>query len=308
MSGSTFYDCSHVFGADFSPSCLRNIKTCTALHPPASLLPHLSLSPPSPSHPNGFAPSVVSAGVRPNGAPVVQLSNGVALSYDAALMSWVRISEGWWAIGSSAWKSRQRATSTASGANSADSRGVVSNIEARIAEHVNSSGLYEGEAEKPRPSWWTAAMTLGHLESRMHAARILVSAPEYKQALLQYSKVIADEGFRGKAEEVLKELYGPVYWYAYTYPLRESLLSIVCSCWYQRRPARMDDNWCPTILGMPKRDLVKEVLTIFGALGCSTHFAHKRMTHPSFISARSKTLFRLAQEYQDLLRKSIADD
>jgi hypothetical protein len=27
------------------------------------------------------------------------------------------------------------------------------------------------------------------------------------------TKKIADEGFKGKAEELVKELYGPVYWY-----------------------------------------------------------------------------------------------
>ena len=56
-------------------------------------------------------------------------------------------------------------------------------------------------------------MTLGHLETRMNTAKSLDSAAEYKQALLLYAKTIADEGFRGKAEELLTELYGPVYWY-----------------------------------------------------------------------------------------------
>ena len=67
-------------------------------------------------------------------------------------------------------------------------------------------------AEKQRPAWWTAAMTLGHLETRLHAAKALDSPAEYKQALLLYAKTIADEGFRGKAEELLRELFGPVYW------------------------------------------------------------------------------------------------
>ena len=48
---------------------------------------------------------------------------------------------------------------------------------------------------------------------------------------------------RAKAEEVLKELYGPVYW----------------------RPGRSDDSWSPTILGMSKRDLARDVLVVFGS-------------------------------------------
>lgn len=31
-----------------------------------------------------------------------------------------------------------------------------------------------------------------------------------------------------------------------------------------RRPGKTDDSWCPTILGIQKRDLVKEVLAVFG--------------------------------------------
>ena len=46
----------------------------------------------------------------------------------------------------------------------------------------------------------------------MHAAKVLESPQEYKQALLVYAKKIADEGFRAKAEELVKELFGPVYW------------------------------------------------------------------------------------------------
>lgn len=188
----------------------RNTKTSSAAHPPTSLLPLLSPSPPSPDHPNGVSPAVLSASVRPNGAPLVHLSTGHALSYDSSLMTWVRVGESWWASGSSAWKGRQRTSASVTPGGTGN--GVVASVEARIAEHISADELAT-DAEKPRPTWWGAAMTLGHLESRMHAARVLGSAPEYRQALLVYAKTIADEGFRGKAEELLKELYGPVYWY-----------------------------------------------------------------------------------------------
>ena len=100
--------------------------------------------------------------------------------------------------------------------NSSSNAGVVAAIEARISEQMAASGASSpADAEKQRPQWWAPALTLGHLETRMQAARVLESPSEYKQALLLYAKVIADEGFRGKAEEILKELYGPVYWYAF---------------------------------------------------------------------------------------------
>lgn len=55
-------------------------------------------------------------------------------------------------------------------------------------------------------------MTLGHLESKIHAAKALESPSEYKQALLLYAKKIADEGFRAKGEELIRDLFGPVFW------------------------------------------------------------------------------------------------
>jgi len=115
-----------------------------------------------------------------------------------------------------------------------------------------------------RPAWWNTALTLDHLESRLHACRLLESGLEYKQALLQYVKKIADEGFRGKAEEVLKEYCGPLYW----------------------RPGR-EDKWCPTVCGLAKRDLLKDVLGIL---------------------VRSKTLTKLALDWQETLKKAASDD
>jgi protein HIRA/HIR1 len=99
------------------------------------------------------------------------------------------------------WQGRQR------GNGQSGSRGVLASIESAIGTSDDTSA-----AERPRPLWWTTALTLGHLESRMHAAKVLDSPQEYKQALLLYAKKISDEAFKGKAEELIKELYGPVYW------------------------------------------------------------------------------------------------
>ncbi|KAJ7717923.1 hypothetical protein B0H14DRAFT_3521826 [Mycena olivaceomarginata] len=74
-----------------------------------------------------------------------------------------------------------------------------------------AGGLASSGADKKRPQWWNMAMTLGHLETWMHAARVLESPAEYKQALAQYTKKLADEGYRAKAEELIRDLLGPVY-------------------------------------------------------------------------------------------------
>lgn len=197
-----------------------NVKSLCAMHPPVSLsglASCLTPSEPTTKFPNGVTPVITSITVRPNGAPLVQISSGLALSYDKNLMSWVRVGDGWWAEGSTCWKGRHRTSSFAhstsnNGSTSSASNGVVASVEARISESL-ASNVAGQSSEKQRPGWWGPALTLGHLETRMNAARVLESATEYRQALLQYARVIADEGFRNKAEELLRELYGPVYWY-----------------------------------------------------------------------------------------------
>ncbi|KAF8756991.1 Protein HIR [Rhizoctonia solani] len=144
--------------------------------------------------------------------------------------------------------SRQRGPSSA--------RGVLANMEVALTDIRGQDG---DTSAIRRPQWWNSALTLGHLESRLAAAQLLDSPAEYKQALLLYAKRLADEGFRSKAEELIKELSGPMYY----------------------RPGR-EEKWQPTVLNMNKRDLLKDVLGIF---------------------ARSKTLAKLGQDYQEVLKK-----
>lgn len=66
----------------------------------------------------------------------------------------------------------------------------------------------------------------------------------------------------------------------------------------------MEDGWAPTVLGLSKRDLARDVLTVFGTPlifclleGCL-----------SLSVARSKTLYKLALDYQELLKKTAGLD
>ncbi|KAI5996486.1 histone transcription regulator 1 [Pisolithus orientalis] len=188
---------------------------------------------------------VVAATVRHNGAPVLQLSSGVAYTYDSQLLQWAKLSDRWWSEGSDVWQGRQRNT-----------KDVIASIESAITANTDDKAI-----DKKRPEWWNAALTLGHLESKLHATKALDCPSEYKQALLQYAKKLADEGFRAKAEELIKDMFGPVYW----------------------NPTRKEESWSPTVVGLTKRDLLREVLSVF---------------------ARSKTLTKLALDWQDTLRKA----
>ncbi|KIM52494.1 hypothetical protein SCLCIDRAFT_1223695 [Scleroderma citrinum Foug A] len=216
-----------------------NVKSQTACFPPTSIRPLLE---PTNS-------KVLTTAVRPNGAPILQLSSGVAYTYDAQLFQWVKISDRWWSEGSDVWQGRQRVT-----------KDVVASIENAITSNTD-----EPSAHKERPKWWNTALTFGHLESKMHAARALDSPTEYKQALLLYARKLAEEGFRSKAEELIKDLFGPVYW----------------------NPLRMDESWSSTVVGMVKRDLLRDVLSVF---------------------AKSKTLTKLALDWQDILKKASSEE
>jgi protein HIRA/HIR1 len=183
---------------------------------------------------------------RPNGSPILSTTSGITYSYDSNLCTFVKLSEPWWAEGSDAWSSRPR--------NSNAQQAVISSIESSISERIPPpSGNIQ------RPEWWTSALTLGHLETRLHAARVLDSSSEYKQSLLVYAKKIADEGFRNKAEELIKELFGPVYWSVFVL-VHDTSIEMKF-----RRPGMVkEDNWNPMLLGHWKRDLLKEVLQVFG--------------------------------------------
>ncbi|KAJ4468863.1 histone transcription regulator 1 [Lentinula aciculospora] len=225
-----------------------NVTKRTAFFPPVSVAPLIS-------SPND---TIVSALVRPNGTPIVNCSNGTVYSYDATLFTWVKISDRWWSEGSDVWQGRPRSQSQIA------HRGIIALVEGSL-----SGPPSEGSVKTPRPEWWNSALTLGHLETRLHAARLLDSSVDYKQHLTLYAKKIADEGFRGKAEELIKELCGPIYW----------------------RPGEersRDDAWSPTIVGLVKRDLLKDVV-----LG---QFVKSRMLH------------KLGQDWQDLMKKVASEE
>lgn len=268
----------------FIPTMIcRNVKKCCANFAPISVRPLLS--------PNGSAHettiSIASLVARPNGSPIICATSGITYSYDSDLCSFVKLSEPWWAQGSDAWSSRPR--------NSSTQQAVVASIESAIAERVTPP---PGAIQ--RPVWWTSALTLGHLESKLHAARVLDSSVEHKQILLVYAKKIADEGFRNKAEELIKDLFGPIYWSVH-FPSKEPSVKP-----RSRRPGiSKEDIWNPVLLGHWKRDLLKEVLQVFG----KHHFSWLwTLASLDSCTARSKTLAKLGMDWQEMLKKATTND
>jgi protein HIRA/HIR1 len=242
----------------------RDVKKQTANFPPVSVHPVLALSPDQ---------RFSSVSIRPNGVPILHLSNGTAHTYDPALSCFVRLADRWYSEGSTFWQGRPRSSTTQS-----NGRGILASVEAAT---IGNGEPPAGDTQ--RPTWWGAALSLGHLETRIFAARALDSPAEYKQALLLYSRKIADEGFRAKAEELIRELFGPLYWKPPT--------------------GGKEETWNPIVLGMAKRDLLKEVLSIFGKSRIICIIWRNPIITLSF-KARSKTLTKLAMDWQDLLKKA----
>lgn len=181
-------------------------------------------------------PMITTSAILPNGAPLIALSSGSTHSYDVDLASWIRLSDTWWSKGSDFWENR-RGKAVTSG------RGVIRGIESAINDIVVDSALDmnvddsdDSEADGDETStrrktipegtpveqvgkqeMFRTAVSLGHMEVRMKGAVALESAAEYKVFLSTYAKKLAEEGFRNKAEELIKELLGPVYLYVACY-------------------------------------------------------------------------------------------
>lgn len=194
--------------------------------------------------------------VHTNGAPILVLKSEGAFTLDANKLAWVQISSGWWADASQYWESRGRgrgaslnggSAAALEAAAAAVAREPVKAVEAEINDLVVARSMVGRAPQVVLPSHETGggevrlACSLRHLETRMLAATLLDSAQEYRTALNQYARKLADEGIRNQAEDLLKSLVGPVYY----------------------RPGAQED-WQPTLLGLQKRDLMGEVLKTMG--------------------------------------------
>ncbi|KAL4593545.1 protein HIRA-like [Arapaima gigas] len=82
-------------------------------------------------------------------------------------------------------------------------------------------------------------MTLAYLENQLASALTLKSSQEYRHWLLIYARFLVNEGSEHRLRELCKDLLGPVH---------KSAGSI----------------WEANILGLRKRDLLREVLHVIG--------------------------------------------
>lgn len=127
------------------------------------------------------------AKIYDNGASLITFISGTSIAWDQNLGAWVRLAELWWHQ-----QPPPRRSSRASDPS-------VSPTSPSRRSTVEESPL-------------GAALALGSLETRLHAARILGSPSDYRTALMMYTSKLADDSLADRADELVRELCGPVFW------------------------------------------------------------------------------------------------
>jgi protein HIRA/HIR1 len=138
------------------------------------------------------------AAVRHNGIPVIMTTEPAAYAYDPDVYEWVPIATGWYLASSPLTEKRTR-------------NKVPADMPLAVIESALMDVWHGGAAGVERPKWWNEALTMGHYENRMRASVLIASEKEYKASLLSYARYLGEEDFRGRAEELVKDLVGPLY-------------------------------------------------------------------------------------------------
>ncbi|KAG5365896.1 Protein HIR1 [Yarrowia sp. B02] len=220
---------------------LWNVVQRKAVFPPVSLAPILDSG--SRYEDGGVlrGPHVTQCGVTGSGRVIITLSTGCGYTYDEGLRSWCRLSEPWWATGSQYWSATQLL-----GDESTKSRWVLA-VEERTAEEAQRRAggrgrylkqLTRATLNREGYEGMEGVVSIAHLENRIAAAEMLESKHELRTFIIMYARRIAEEGLRSRVDELCRELLGP--------------------------GKAQDSNWSPTVCGLDKHELLKEVVLKIG--------------------------------------------
>jgi protein HIRA/HIR1 len=226
---------------------LRNVLSRTAHLSPTSLSTQVTPA----------TGAITYTKVYENGAAVITLANGASITWDKDLFAWVRVTESWW---------RQAQSSSSS---SSPTRRHGRHSEPGLSP-VAASNTHGGSGESQ--SAFDRALNLGHLETKLHAAKLLGSPIDYSNALMVYAGRLADEGLVERANELVRDLCGPLFWWVIyfifllwaSFSLQKVKLTLVSF----RDPATSEpvssSKWEPKVVGLNKRELLQDILPIFG--------------------------------------------
>lgn len=200
------------------------------------------------------------------GIPLITLSNGSGYLFNVDLGVWQTITESWWAFGSHYWDSiggdnNSKPQSTALFSNEYDGQSITSLLENKTNEEIirasrTGRGKFFNKISKNmlmKEGFENLENTISvsHLENRILCCELLGETKDFHQFLISYSKRVCELGLKAKIFEVCNELLGP------------------------------DDktNWNPSICGLSKHKLLKEIILECSPLRDSqrilTYFAEK---------------------------------
>lgn len=175
-------------------------------------------------------PDLHSIDLSDNGSPIVLSTASDAYAFDPDLQSWVPICE-----------SRLLEHDIPSGR---EVQGTLS----RIEQDCRSSLRPMANGNDEEPEWFKETQQMAIMEMRMRASVLLGSRDEYRYWLSQYASFLGRNEFIGRAEELLKELVGPLYQSV------QPTLAVRISPDISRHPGR-PSTWQSEVLGLRKRDL-----------------------------------------------------
>ncbi|KAF9974826.1 HIR complex subunit [Actinomortierella ambigua] len=233
----------------YSPAGRRNVIQQKAILSSESIAPilHPATLPSESAQPSV---SITSATVRQNGLPLLTTSVGHGYTYHEGMKAWVRVVDAWYAT--SSFFGVDPSTGLAVAGSSGSSSGMMSPpLQQRkgVLAHLQAAAM-GGRLDRDVgfaqqllhvDSTVQGAVTLRHLESQVAAAQILHSPVEFKQWLRCYAQRLAEEGAQARVEELCKFLMGPSY------------------------SGGENSGWVATVLGMPKRELLKDILPILSS-------------------------------------------
>lgn len=184
------------------------------------------------------------------GVPVVALSNGKSYCYSADMETWTLIADKADSLGQCA-----DFRSCLPSHDASVSSGPLATMQGR---HLNAGRLASRLSSTPHHL--QQSVTLAFLETQLSAALTLQSRQEYRHWLLIYARFLVNEGSEFRLRELCKDLLGPVH-------------------------KSGSSSWEPIVLGLRKRELLKEVLPVIGE------------------NLRFQRLFTEYQEQLELIRK-----
>uniref|UniRef100_A0A8C0DNN6 Protein HIRA n=1 Tax=Balaenoptera musculus TaxID=9771 RepID=A0A8C0DNN6_BALMU len=184
-----------------------------------------------------------------HGIPVMNLSDGKAYCFNPSLSAWNLVSD--------KQDSLAQCADFRSSLPSQDAM-LCSGPLAIVQGRASTSGRQAARLFSV-PHMVQQETTLAYLESQVAAALTLRSSHEYRHWLLLYVRYLVNEGFEYRLREICKDLLGPVH-------------------------SSTGSQWESTVVGLRKRDLLKELLPVIGQ------------------NLRFQRLFTECQEQLDILR------